>query len=190
MVRATQLYLCSFCWFKTLISFLTLENGGTKPSAARFCKERGCEVHCPGQIPHQIIPLRRWLQLAIIICTSCLLLQPRATEQLLISSVPGLAACHSGAATSPPSPLLCSQELHGKGANCGKCFEFLCWNLHLLAWLFFSAMEKSRILKTFFLFLQICLSFPWIHEWYKAARTVNSSHSLAAQWAVKSCWSH
>lgn len=54
-----------------------------------------------------------------------------------------------------------------------------------LVWLFFSAMEKSHIFKTFLLFLQICLSFPWIHEWYKAARTVNSSHSLAAQWEWK-----
>lgn len=27
VARATQLCLCSFCWFKTLFSFLTLENG-------------------------------------------------------------------------------------------------------------------------------------------------------------------
>lgn len=163
---------------------------GQNPEQQGFCKEQECEVHCPGQIPHQIIPLRLWLRLGIIICTSCLLLQPRAPEQLLISSVPGLAECHSGAAMSPPSPLLCSRELHGKEANGGKCFEFLCRNLRLLLWLFFSAMEKSHILKTFLLFLQICLSFPWIHKWYKAARTVNSSHSLAAQGALKSCWSH
>lgn len=165
MARATHLCTCRFCWFKTHFSFLTLENGSAKPPAVRLLQNMGCEVHCLGQIPHQIIPLRRWFQLGIVIFASCLILQHCATEQLLISSSPGLAACHSGPATSPPCSLPCSQTLYGKAANDGKCFEFLSWNLCLLLWLFFAVMEQSRILKTFLLFLQICHPFPWIRVW-------------------------
>lgn len=108
---------------------------------------------------------------------------------------PSAAPCYPAAADfrwGCHLPALCSahRSYVEKKQIVGSALNSFCWNLLLLVWLFFSAMEKSRILKTFLLFLQICRSFPWIHEWYKAARTVNSSHSLAAQWAVKSCWSH
>lgn len=184
MARATQWCLCIFCWFKTLFSFLTLENGWGKTSAARILQRAEVRSALPGpnSTPDNSIEVllsigHRYLPFLSPAAAPC---YPAAADFL----------CPRPGCFTPPSPLLCSQELHGKEANCGKCFEFLRWNLHLLVCLFFSAVEKSRILKTFWSFLQICGSFPWLHEWCKGARTVNSSHSLAAQWAVKSCWSH
>lgn len=162
---------CSFCWFKTHFSFLMLENGSAKPPAVRLLQNAGCEVHCLGQIPHQIIPLRRWFQLGIVIFASCLILQHRATEQLLISSSPGLAVCHRGPATSPPCSLPCSQTLYGKAANDGKCFEFLSWNLCLLLRLFLLLWSKVVFLKLFCYFCRSVIHFHGYECGNKVARS-------------------
>lgn len=47
MARATQLCLCSFCWFKTLFSF-PLGNGWAKPRAARLLRRAGVRSALPG----------------------------------------------------------------------------------------------------------------------------------------------
>lgn len=48
VARATWLCICTFCWFETHFSFLTLENGSAKPPAVRLLQRAGVRSALPG----------------------------------------------------------------------------------------------------------------------------------------------
>ena len=191
MARATRLCICSFCWFKTHFSFLTLENGSAKTPAVRLLQRAGVRSALPGpnSTPDNSIE-------------AMVSIEHRYLHFLSHTAVP----CYWAAADFLlPRPGCMSQWGCNVSSVLFASLAGVVWKgskLWKVLWIPLLKFTSSSVIifcyygaKSYFKnFPVISADLPSISmdTWVvtRQPEAVNSSHSLAAQWAVKSCWSH